>query len=302
MEFTRPQPRRLVVSIDAGGLRAVLIAGMILQDVENVLGTHGVSLWAGTSGGSIVAACCAMGMLPDGLLETAQRLKRQAFDRPWWYRILSANGYWRPKYRTSSLQEALTSVLGVGTISEITKPLLVTTTDLINYDGVFIKSHGGDHRWWPLASAVTASCCAPFYFAPFQRQYGDGGYHAYNPTVSALAEARKLWPGEPITLLSIGSGSLKPGKAPTKNPISLLKSLGGAVTSAQADSQDWLAHRFLAPDDYLLRVVIPVEAEMDDVSDATNQRVLSAASTEMQQPEFRHFVQHLMHNDFVELG
>ena len=65
------------------------------------------------------------------------------------------------------------------------------------------------------SEAARATSAAPTYFEPTMLEWAeesgtliDGGIFMNSPSVSAYAEARKLFPDEPIALLSLGTGEL----------------------------------------------------------------------------------------------
>ena len=72
-------------------------------------------------------------------------------------------------------------------------------------DDVFAGSC--QHTW---LEAMRASSAAPYFFDEFSsrgERFQDGAIVANNPSVQALAEAQRLWPGRPIdVLLSVGTG------------------------------------------------------------------------------------------------
>ena len=72
-------------------------------------------------------------------------------------------------------------------------------------DDVFAGSC--QHTW---LEAMRASSAAPYFFDEFSsrgERFQDGAIVANNPSVQALAEAQRLWPGRPIdVVLSVGTG------------------------------------------------------------------------------------------------
>lgn len=68
----------------------------------------------------------------------------------------------------------------------------------------------------PIWQAARATSAAPGYFASQRigsRDFVDGGVGTNNPVEVVLEEAEDLWPGRPITLISIGTGSCAPRNA-----------------------------------------------------------------------------------------
>jgi len=66
-----------------------------------------------------------------------------------------------------------------------------------------------------MALAGRATSAAPTYFEPINaningkiRTFVDGGVFVNNPAVSAYAEAKRIYPGEEILVISLGTGEL----------------------------------------------------------------------------------------------
>ena len=92
---------------------------------------------------------------------------------------------------------------------------MVTSYDIQNRRTVFLKSWHADHRPLLCRDAARATSAAPTYFEPKPLDTGDvlsvlidGGIFMNSPSVSAYAEARKLFPDDPIAVLSLGTGEL----------------------------------------------------------------------------------------------
>ena len=92
---------------------------------------------------------------------------------------------------------------------------MVTTYDIQNRESVFLKSWLPEHGAVLCRDAARATSAAPTYFEPkplnidaAQHVLIDGGVFMNTPSVSALAEAKRLFPGEQIKVLSIGTGEL----------------------------------------------------------------------------------------------
>jgi patatin-like phospholipase/acyl hydrolase len=78
-----------------------------------------------------------------------------------------------------------------------------------------MKSWHADHAALLCSDAARATSAAPTYFEPANLQWAeksrtliDGGVYMNSPAVSAYAEARKLFPNQPIAMLSLGTGEL----------------------------------------------------------------------------------------------
>ena len=92
---------------------------------------------------------------------------------------------------------------------------MVISYDIQNRRTVFLKSWHAHHQPLLCRDAARATSAAPTYFEPKPLDTGDvasvlidGGIFMNSPSVSAYAEARKLFPDEPIAVLSLGTGEL----------------------------------------------------------------------------------------------
>jgi hypothetical protein len=124
----------------------------------------------------------------------------------------------------------------------------------------------------------------------------DGGVFINSPAVSAYAEARKLFPGEPITMLSLGTGELTRSipydEARTWGSALWVMSLldcmfDGASKAADHQMRSFLGYRYL-------RLQTQLHYASDDMDDASrgNIRNLKQTATELIERErdaLRHF-------------
>lgn len=278
----------IALSVDAGGVRSVEAAATVLREMERVTErpAHRVfNLTAGSSGGAIAVAMLGAGFSPERMSATAREVGRRVFTRPFSHRLRTLNGLAGPKYATEPFLRAAREVFDSLMLRDLSTPTIITTTDLINWESVFLKSYTGALQVWPVASAVVASSAAPFYFSPFMGRFGDGGFHTYNPVLAVLAEARNLFGLEPeIHVLSIASGQPPTGKPSGRNLLKVARSVGGAVTNSQAKSQTWLARQFARTDnDFIYRIPVPYQSDMDDVSEKTLSGLRTAVVMELSQ-------------------
>lgn len=278
------------LSVDAGGVRSVEAAATVLGEMTRVTGATPdkvFNLVGGSSGGSIAAAMVSFGYPPREMRDLAQDVGSRVFRRPFWHRVKTLNGLVGPKYDNRPLLREATDIFYGLPMARLTIPTIIATTDLVNWESVFIKSHQGAFQSWPIAHAVVASSAAPFYFPPFQGRFGDGGYHTYNPVLAVLAEGHLLFGREEeIHVLSVASGQPPRGKPSARNPIKVARSIGGAVTNSQAKSQTWLARQFTRDtNDHIYRIQVPYESDMDDTSPETLKGLRTAVIMELSQSE-----------------
>ena len=205
-----------ILALDGGGARGIYSA-QVLARIERSLGlsiAECFDLIAGTSTGSIVAGAGAAG-IPMGdvvrLFETeSSRIFRKRPLRSFLF---------QSRYSRKPLESVVRRCVGDITLGQISKPLLITGSDL-HTGGVYVFKTGylrdlgeqylrdGDTL---LSDAILASCAAPTYFDPAPAGgtlLADGGLWANNPSVIALTEGvskfrRSL---EEVHVLSIGTG------------------------------------------------------------------------------------------------
>ena len=205
-----------ILALDGGGARGIYSA-QVLARIEQSLGVsiaECFDLIAGTSTGSIVAGAGAAG-IPMGdvvrLFETeSSRIFRKRPLRSFLF---------QSRYSREPLEGVVQRCVGDITLGQISKPLLITGSDL-HTGGVYVFKTGylrdlgeqylrdGDT---PLSDAILASCAAPTYFDPAPAGgtlLADGGLWANNPSVIALTEGVSKFrrPLEEVHVLSIGTG------------------------------------------------------------------------------------------------
>jgi patatin-like phospholipase/acyl hydrolase len=247
-----------ILAIDGGGIRGIIPA-IVCRAIENWSGSRICELFdllAGTSTGGILAL--GFSVPPDGidakkLVEIYELYGPKIFGGPRHF----FNRLRRPKYSTKGLEEVLSMYFGETRLSQAIVEVLVTSYDIERRRPRVLKRWRAqsDHTQDCLMKeAGRATSAAPTYFSPArvgERAVVDGGIFSNNPATLALAEAKRLWPGEEILLVSLGTGSLE-------QPILF------------QDAQDW----------GLVRWGVPIlDCVFDGVSDSTHyalQYLLSA--------------------------
>jgi patatin-like phospholipase/acyl hydrolase len=179
-------------------------------------------LMVGTSTGGILA----LGLAHPGPGKPAQFSARRVvrlyeehggkiFEHSLWRKVRTVGGFLEEAYSHEVLEAILGQYFADTTLAECELPTMVTSYDIHNRRTVFLKSWHTDHGKILCSDAARATSAAPTYFEPKPLETGDesrvlidGGIFMNSPSVSAYAEARKLFPDEPITLLSLGTGEL----------------------------------------------------------------------------------------------
>ena len=244
-------PKR-ILALDGGGIRGALTLGY-LQKIEDILRKQHNSdssfclcdyfdLIGGTSTGSIIASCLAVGMKVEEIKQSYFKLGGKIFgDKHKWYELFKMA---KAKYDAKPLKQELQSVFGKITIGseEIKTGLCIISKradtnsiwPIINHpQGKFYDSDLGKNKDILLWKAVRASTAAPTYFLPQIIDVGgslpkaafiDGGISmANNPALQLLMVATlKGFPfrwklgTENILLVSVGTGMSKFEKLPQK--------------------------------------------------------------------------------------
>ena len=288
---------RRVLSIDGGGIRGIIPA-MVVAHIERKLGKPAHELFdlmVGTSTGGILA----LGLSRPGESRPAQFSARRVvklyeeqganiFEYSLWRKLRTVGGILDEAYSHEVLEDILGKYFAEATLGDCEVPTMVTSYDIQNRRTVFLKSWHADH--WPLLcrDAARATSAAPTYFEPKPLDTGDvlsvlidGGIFMNSPSVSAYAEARKLFPDDPIAVLSLGTGELtRPivfeetrtrGRA--LRVMSLLDCMfDGVSKAADHQMQLFLGERYQ-------RLQTSLESASDDMDDASEDNIRNLKRT-----------------------
>lgn len=210
-----------ILSIDGGGIRG-LIPALVLAELEQISGTPCASLFdliAGTSTGGILALGLAKGYPASQLVELYDQQGQAIFSRPGWRRLISVFGLAEEKYPSKGIESVLGRYFGDTRLSEAKTGVLVTSYE-IEYRTAFLfrssRARKDPAYDFPMKDVARATSAAPTYFEPAKLTAStpanywaliDGGVYANNPAMCAYVDARSEAPGEPLTLLSLGTGS-----------------------------------------------------------------------------------------------
>ena len=232
-----------ILSLDGGGIRGALTLGY-LKKIETILRekeknpalvlSDYFDLIGGTSTGSIIAACLAVGMNVDEVVKMYMDLGGKIFGqkRDWW-KPWETLQYLKAGYDYIALENSLKTVFGDIKLGgpELKTGLAIVAKradtnsvwPLINHpDGKFYNSALGRNKDIFLWQAIRASSAAPTYFVPQMIDVGDGQKAAFvdggvsmanNPALTLLMVATlKGFPfhwemGEDkLTIVSVGTG------------------------------------------------------------------------------------------------
>lgn len=193
-----PGDKKVILSIDGGGMRGTIAVAM-LAELENMTGRTCAEMFdmvGGTSTGAIIAAGIGIGMSANEILETVYRDRLPKAFPPsdiflWIRYVLSGL---RHIYPIEPFVEALQPLAKGIKIGDLTHPIVfMTTKDVRVGDTYFIVSKGPGLKAvadWPLTGAVAASGAAPIYFPPVAGNLIDGGIGVNaNPCLAVAIEA-----------------------------------------------------------------------------------------------------------------
>lgn len=218
---------KLILSLDGGGIRGAATTQFLTRVEDKLQSDHNRSLrdcvdfYAGTSTGSIIALALATTGLSvgdiNGLYNHANAGRIFSETRG----LFEIDGVSAPRYEAKGKTQVLKSYLGTAKLGDVPdgKHVLAVTYGIERRDPEVIKSTKRIHRKLLSYRVADASSAAPTYFPTREVEVGgrgeelwliDGGVTANNPTLCAIAEARKAWPDQSlddIRILSVGTGS-----------------------------------------------------------------------------------------------
>ena len=288
---------RRVLSIDGGGVRGIIPA-LVLVHLERQTGQPASELFdlmVGTSTGGILALALSLHNEAGEPLLGAKRMVAlyerhgaEIFEQSLWRKVRTVGGIFEEAYSHKALEAVLEYYFGDRTLSQCGIPAMVTSYDIQHRRTVFMKSWHPDHAALLCSEAARATSAAPTYFEPANLQWADekrtlidGGVYMNSPAVSAYAEARKLFPDEPIAMLSLGTGELtRPipyEEARTWGGALWVMSLLDCMLDGVSKAADHQMRLFLG--DHYLRLQTPLHYASDDMDDASRGNIRNLKQT-----------------------
>ena len=303
--FSQSKTPRRVLSIDGGGIRGIIPA-LVLAHLEQHTGkpcSELFDLMVGTSTGGMLALGLSVENENGKALFTAQQLVKlyeehggEIFEQSLWRKVRSVGGMLEEAYSHEALEAILDRYFGERALAACRVPTMVTSYDIQHRRTVFLKSWHGDHSGLLCKEAARATSAAPTYFEPTTLEWAsesrtliDGGVFMNSPSVSAYAEARKLFPDDEIAMLSIGTGELTRAipyeAAKTWGSALWVMSLLDCMFDGVSKAADHQMRLFLGED--YLRLQTPLHYASDDMDDASqgNIRNLKQTAEELIQRE-----------------
>ena len=278
-----------LLSIDGGGIRG-LIPALVLAELERITQAPCASLFdliAGTSTGGILALGLAKGYSASQLAGLYDDEGSTIFSRPVQRRLFSVFGLAEEKYPCDGIQSVLEKYFGTARLSDARTGVLITGYEIEHRTPFFFRSSRArqdpayDYFMKDVARSTSA---APTYFEPMklstvnQAQYWaliDGGVFANNPAMCAYVDAHVAAPQEPLSVLSLGTGSLtrriRYDEARRWGIARWAKPLLDVVFDGVSSTVDYQLSRLL-PGSYF-RLQPPLEPGTDAMDDASPQNL-----------------------------
>jgi patatin-like phospholipase/acyl hydrolase len=281
-----------ILSIDGGGIRG-LIPALVLSEIESKTGkavADCFDLIAGTSTGGILTLGFARN---DGngkpeytakdLADIYQSRGKDIFPRSLWKGVSSVGGLADELYSHEGIEKVLSEYFANYSLDSCLVNTLITSYDIKNREPLFLKSWRREFHSVKMKDAARSTSAAPTYFEPAQVPIGeknrvlvDGGVFINNPTVSAYAEARKIFPNENnFFVLSLGTGELnRPidyNEAKDWGKARWLIPLLNCMFDGVSDAADYQMKTFLG--DKYIRLQSSLSIASDDMDNVTNDNI-----------------------------
>ncbi len=243
-----------ILSIDGGGIRGILPLAMLVEIEERGSAACAdlFDLIAGTSIGGIIATGLAHRLSAKSLYTMLMSEGGTIFAKSLLTDPMNAI---QPKYDAAPLETFLAQELDGSMLDGVKGvELLVPACDLVRVDTIFFKSWRArkDPSYnFALKDIARATSAAETYFSPalITNVPGDvyrcidGGTAINNPTPAAILEAKGLWGGEEINVLSLGTGVHTEVLSPVNGGLTgWLPYIPGIFMDFQASVLDHLAH------------------------------------------------------------
>ena len=279
--LTPAKKTKLVLSFDGGGVRAIA-AVVFLKQLEVASGKKIFDIFdffIGTSAGGINALNLA------GLEATSLELEEfwskenlaKTMTKSFWDNASFLQT--KPKYDGKGKRKLLLEYFNDKSLGEAKKPVAVLAYDVENRKPRLLSSYGSPGI--KMVSAASATSAAPIYYSTQEIDDGtwliDGGIVANNPSLIGYSEARKIFPGCKIKVLSIGTGlNRRKINGPSSAKWGALNWFRHDILGIMLESSmfDEIARDLMAKD--YLRINSStglVNRRMDDTSDANLERI-----------------------------
>jgi predicted acylesterase/phospholipase RssA len=217
---------KVILSLDGGGIRGAATAQFLTRVEKKLQADHGKSIrdyvdfYAGTSTGSIIALALAttkMTMAQINGLYNYTNAQKIFSENKGWFEIDGLNA---PRFEANGKSEVLKKNLGDARIGDVAKDkhVLAIAYAIEKRRPVVFKSTKEEYLQLHSYQVADASSAAPTYFPTREVEIPlandefwliDGGVIANNPTMCAIAEAKRVWKDVSVSqmrVLSVGTG------------------------------------------------------------------------------------------------
>ena len=202
--------KKRILAIDGGGIKGVFPASF-LATVEDSIGDNVgnyFDLIVGTSTGGIIALGLGLGLSAKQILAFYEE------SGPLIFRGNRRLGWFRSKYSSAPLKDALEACFGEKKLGDSKKRLVIPSLSLQSGEVYIYKTahhprFETDYKVQAVDVAL-ATTAAPTYFPIHQSAMGtpliDGGVWANNPVAVSVVEAIAVleWPRDSLRILSLG--------------------------------------------------------------------------------------------------
>lgn len=231
---------RRILSIDGGGVRAI-VAAIVLDALDAEFKAAGKTcavadcfdLIAGTSSGSFVAAALALpkpdggrGPTPAEIVRFFEDTARRIFPSRWFCNIPVLGRLpqlFGPLHDARRLASVLEEQFGDVVFASARRNLLIPAYSIDPRDIILFRG-GPDYKdmeecdcyqMISVRDAMMASSAAPTFFPPHRVETPDrsqswtaidGAVYLNDPAMTAVAEASRLFPGDDLHVVSLGTG------------------------------------------------------------------------------------------------
>lgn len=201
---------KYILCLDGGGVKGIATLNFLALLEQKIGPLHKkFDMIAGTSIGSLIGAAVATGVLDCCTLTDIYKNGEinQVFDKSLWDEIVGLAQF-KPIYDGEGKREVINKYLGETKMGDMKTKLLITTYNTIKRQARFFKSWREKDKDLLCGDAVDASSAAPGYFPSIafnDNEFIDGGVIVNNPSMCALADALKMWKGEEIKILNVGT-------------------------------------------------------------------------------------------------
>ncbi|MEO5570867.1 MAG: patatin-like phospholipase family protein [Bacteroidia bacterium] len=263
--------RRLILSLDGGGMRGILTI-QLLKKLEEKAGLPCYELFdmiSGTSTGAIIAGLITTGHKAADIEEMYIDLVKKVFDRKsLGLRFINPPAFSKKQYR-QLLKQNVDDITLENACKMHDLDLMITSQDISAAEETFFScfkqddgSYYGTYKDVLLRAVMEATMSAPTYFYPLER-FLDGGTTTYNnPALAAFMEAVSYsradkkpelseYPINSITIFSFGTGIsrqfIKPEETTNPKGIDIKFWLNWIMSQTGQDASAMQVNAFRSP-------------------------------------------------------